>query len=41
MTLTLMSALVFAAEEEGSSGIDLILPDTAELIAGIVAGKIL
>ena len=37
MTFTFMFALAAAAEEEGSSGIDLILPDMAELIAGIVA----
>jgi F-type H+-transporting ATPase subunit b len=38
MTATLMSALfAFAEAEEGSSGIDLVLPDTAELVAGIVA----
>lgn len=36
MTFTFMFALA-AAEEGGSSGIDLILPDTTELIAGIVA----
>jgi len=38
MTFTLMSTLVaFAEAEEGSSGIDLILPNLAELVAGIVA----
>ena len=38
MTPTLMSTLfAFAAAEEGSSGIDLVLPDMAELVAGIVA----
>lgn len=40
MTFTLMStviALAAAAEEEGSSGIDLVMPDMAELVAGIVA----
>ena len=38
MTSTLMSTLfAFAAAEEGSSGIDLVLPDMAELVAGIVA----
>jgi len=36
MTWTFMAALAAAAEEEGS-GADLILPDLAELVAGIVA----
>jgi F-type H+-transporting ATPase subunit b len=36
MTFTFMFALA-AAEEGGSSGIDLILPNMAELVAGIVA----
>ena len=37
MTFTLMFALAAAAEEEGSSGIDLILPDLPEMVAGVVA----
>jgi F-type H+-transporting ATPase subunit b len=37
MTFTLMFALAAAAEEEGSSGTGLILPDMAELVAGVVA----
>lgn len=32
-----LSVIVLAAEEEGSSGLDLILPDRVELIAGIIA----
>ncbi len=36
MTFTFMFALA-AAEDGGSSGIDLVMPDMAELVAGIVA----
>ena len=37
MTFTFLMAQAAAAEEGGSSGIDLVLPDLAELVAGIVA----
>jgi F-type H+-transporting ATPase subunit b len=35
--MTLATAFILAAEEEGGSGIDLLVPDTAELITGIIA----
>ena len=35
-----LSVMVLAAEEETSSGLDLILPDRVELIAGIIAFSI-
>lgn len=38
MLLALIAQVgVFAAEEEGGSNVDLVLPETAELIAGIIA----
>jgi F-type H+-transporting ATPase subunit b len=35
--LNAASSVILAAEEEGGGGIDLLLPATAELIAGIIA----
>jgi hypothetical protein len=41
MFSTIATTLILAAEEEESSGIDLLLPATSELVAGIIAFTII